>query len=778
MNKPLNVLIVEDSEDDVQLLVNELKRGGYAPRHQCVTTAASMKEALTQENLDVVLADYNLPAFSGLDALRVLHESGRDLPFIIVSGNIGEETAVAAMKAGAHDYMMKDNLARLVPAVEREISEARIRLEHKQAERQLRQLSRAVRQSPIVIMITDTNGSIEYVNPKFTEVTGYTFQEVLGKNPRLLKSGNMPCEVYRDLWNTILAGKEWRGELHNRKKNGELYWEAASISPVRDASGVVTHFLAVKEDITERKHDQERIREQAALLDQTQDAILVLGLDQRLRYLNRSAERCYGVPADQLLNQCAASLLFQENPSHCAEVCQKTLESGNWSEEISHTTTLGARRIVFSRWTLIHDEKGNPTSFLIVNTDVTEHKRLEEQFLRAQRMESIGTLASGVAHDLNNILSPILMSADLLRPLATTAEDKGLIAMIEQSTRRASDVVKQLLTFGRGVEGRRIKLQPLTLLKEMCKVIRETFPKNLNLRQQFPPNLWAIQADPTQIHQVLLNLCVNARDAMPRGGQLTIAAENLMVDAAFSAMNSEIVPGPYVVIEVNDTGVGIPQEIMHKIFDPFFTTKELGKGTGLGLSTALGIVNSHGGFVQVNSRVGEGTQFKVYLPASIEKSELDSETSINPLPQGRQELILVVDDEEAIRRVSQHALESNGYRVITAGDGAEALLALSRSREQIRAVVTDMLMPVMDGATLIRSLRRHSLDLRVIAMSGLVEQEEAAIQAGLGDGAFLIKPFNAEKLVRTVYRVFHPATSEGLPRDRTGQMGLACGPTN
>lgn len=621
----------------------------------------------------------------------------------------------------------------------------------KRTEDSLRKLSQVVEQSTASIVITDTAGCIEYVNPKFTEVTGYTPAEALGKNPRILKSGELPSELYREMWAAITAGREWRGEFHNRKKDGLLYWESASVSPIRDANGAITHYLAVKEDITAYKRDRERIREQAALLDQTQDAVLVLGLDQRLHYVNRSAERFYALAVGPLSNQSAAALLFQEYPERCVEVCQTTLQRGNWSGELHYLTSLGARRVVSSRWTLIHDTQDRPASFLIVNTDVTEQKQLEEQFLRSQRMESIGTLASGVAHDLNNIFAPILMAADLLRDLVKSPEDREVIAMLDQGARRGADIVKQLLTFGRGFKGERLALQPRSLLVEMAKVIRETFPKNITLAQHFPENLWAIEADPTQIHQVLLNLCVNARDAMPGGGKLTVAAENLMLDATYATMNPEARPGPYVVVQVGDTGTGIPPEIMHKVFDPFFTTKEVGKGTGLGLSTVLGIVKNHGGFVQVNSRVDEGTQFKVYLPATVDAELLPSPSPSAPLPRGNRELVLLVDDEEAIRTVARNILETCGYRVITAADGAEALLALSRSRETIRVVVTDMLMPVLDGASLIRALSRHSRNIRVVAMSGLPGQEEEAVQAGLTAGAFLIKPFSTEKLVRTLH---------------------------
>ncbi len=534
-------------------------------------------------------------------------------------------------------------------------------------------------------------------------------------------------------------------------------------SPVRDKNGRYYGRIWTFRDITEHKRAQERIREQAALLDHTQDVVLVLGMDRRLRYCNRSAKWFYGLPADQLLEQDAAHLLFGRDPERCAEICQTTLERGTWSGEIRHTTVLGARRVVFSRWTLIQDAAHQPASFLIVNTDVTEHKLLEEQFLRAQRMESIGTLASGVAHDLNNILAPILMSVELLRPLAQQDKDREVVAMVERSARRGSDIVRQLLTFGRGVEGERVVLQPRTLLKEMVKVIQETFPKNLTLAHQIPEDLWAVEADPTQIHQVLLNLCVNARDAMPAGGKLTIAAENLMVDTAYAALNPDAIPGPHVVLQINDTGVGIPREIAHKIFDPFFTTKELGKGTGLGLSTVLGIVRSHSGFLQVDSRMGEGTQFKVYLPALVEAQELQPATPVEPLPRGQGELVLMVDDEEAIRAVAQRALEANGYRVVTASEGAEALARFSRSREPFQAVVTDMVMPVMDGAALIRALRHRSPSLRIIALSGLVEQETLAIQAGLAPGAFLSKPFSTDRLVQTLHRILAQPATPGRP---------------
>jgi nitrogen fixation negative regulator NifL len=621
--------------------------------------------------------------------------------------------------------------------------------ERRRAEEAVHKLSQAVEQGPASIVITDIAGNIEYTNPQFSELTGYSRAEVLGRNPRILKSGRTPREEYQRLWQTITAGHEWRGEFYNRKKNGEFFWETASISPIRDPRGNITHFLAIKEDVTARKRDQERIREQATLLDQTQDAVLVLGFDRRFRYCNRSVVRSYGLSAEQVLESDSARLLFPEVPARCDEVCQTTLERGAWTGEIGFTTALGARRLALSRWTLICDDVGRPSSFLIVNTDITEQKRLEEQFLRTQRMESIGTLASGVAHDLNNILAPILLSTGLLRSSVTAPEDLETLTVIEQCAQRGTAVINQLLTFGRGIEGEKIPVQLRALLKEIANVVRETFPKSITLVQHVPSELWLVQANPTQMHQVLLNLSVNARDAMPSGGTLTLAAENVVVDDAFAAMNPEAKAGPYVVMQVSDTGTGIPPEILPKIFDPFFTTKAIGKGTGLGLSTVIGIVRSHAGFVLVDSQLGKGTQFKIYLPATV-CGKLETAPATEDLPHGNGELILVVDDEASVRGSMRRALLASGYRVAVAADGAEALHILSMSREPFAAVITDMLMPVMDGATLIRALRGRSPDLAVVAVCGMPEQEAVAVQAGLGTGAFLTKPFTSDHLIRAL----------------------------
>jgi PAS domain S-box-containing protein len=625
-------------------------------------------------------------------------------------------------------------------------------------EDQLRQLSRAVEQSPASIVITNLRGEIEFVSKKFTQITGYTPEEALGVNPRLLQSGHTPAATYRELWNTITSGDEWRGEFLNRKKNGELFWETAVISPVRDAEGRITHYLAVKEDVTAHRRAKERILEQAALLDQTQDAILVLNAERRIAYANQAAANLYHRSSALLVGQLGDKVLFPDEPQRCAEVCQLTSERGSWSGEIR--VGQFKPQYIQSRWTRVPRPAGS-TSFLITNTDVTERRLLEQRVLRSQRMESLGTLAGGVAHDLNNVLAPILMSLEFLRPLAATGGNKQveeILEMLHASAQRGADIVRQLLIFGRGVEGQRAELQPRTLLKEITKLVKGTFPKDIRLQTVFPEELWTVHGDPTQIHQMLLNLCVNARDAMPQGGDLTITAANQMLDETDAAQSPEARPGSYVVIGVADTGMGIPADLLDRIFEPFFTTKDAGKGTGLGLSTVLGIAKSHGGFLRVESRVATGSHFRLYLPALNCDSMLQSSAPKESLPGGNGELILLVDDEEVVRKVGQKMLETCGYRVLTASNGAEGIVQFSKQQDDIDAVVTDIHMPVMDGAAMIAVLRRLSPGVPIIATSGLPGKDRP-IPTDCTRETFIDKPFQAEQLLDALRKALARASN-------------------
>jgi PAS domain S-box-containing protein len=402
------------------------------------------------------------------------------------------------------------------------------------------------------------------------------------------------------------------------------------------------------------------------------------------------------------------------------------------------------------------DDAGRVVGYVGTITDVTEKKELEARLLRSQRLESVGRLASGIAHDLNNILAPMLMSAPVLREAILDPDIRELVDTIESSAVRGAGIIKQLLTFGRGLDGERVPVQLLPLVLDMLNIIHETFPKNIIAAREVPANPWPVRGDATQLHQILMNLCVNARDAMPDGGRLTLELENVEVNEAVASINPGACSGRYVALGVTDTGTGIPPENLDKIFDPFFTTKELGQGTGLGLSTVIGIVKSHGGFIQVNTRMGQGTQFKVYLPAC--ETPKDSAKHLKPdsLTQGRGELVLLVDDEESIRRVARQALERHGYRMIEASDGSQGLAQYKQHQSELRLVITDLVMPFMDGPAFIRSLRRLNPQVRIIAMSGHQSKARAGCLPPQSVQALLAKPFNAAELLQSLKQALHP----------------------
>ncbi len=640
MSKSLRVLFVEDLEDDTTLLLRELRRNGYEPTYERVEDAEAMTAALARQSWDIIVSDYSLPRFSGSAALALLKNSGLDLPFIIVSGTIGEETAVAALKAGAHDFLTKGYLARLIPAIERELREAESRRERRRAEEALHdreKLFRAlIENAADVVSLVDAQGSIIYTSPAVTRVLGYTSEEYVGLNTFDL--------------------------LHP------------------DDSA---HYTALFE---------------------------------------------------QLLQQPGGKVAAQFRYQH---------KDGSWRWLEAVSSNLLAEPSVQA---------------IVVNFhDVTERKQLEEQYRQAQKMEAIGRLSGGVAHDFNNILVVITGYSELLlsRYLHDNDEARKCVEEVKKAGERATTLTRQLLAFSR-----QQVLQPEVLdLNEVVanteKMLRRLIGEDIDLITVPERTLRWIRVDPGQIEQVILNLVINARDAMPQGGKLVIKTANVELDETYTRQHVDVTPGPYVMLAVSDTGMGMDAETRSHIFEPFFTTKEQGKGTGLGLATVYGIVKQSGGDVWVYSEPERGTTFKIYLPRIAEEtaSALESRPDVSEQPGGT-ETVLLVEDEDAVRSLARQVLETSGYTVLAASHGGEALRLWEQQPGPIHLLLTDVVMPGgLNGRELAERLKPLYPGLKVLFMSGYTDEaiiHHGVLEPGL---SYLQKPFTPNSLVQKVREV-------------------------
>ena len=949
MNKKLQILILEDQATDAELIERELRQEGLLFTARRVWTEPEFRAGLREPGLDLILADHALPSYDGLSALRIAQQECPEVPFIFVSGNLGEELAIDSMLHGATDYVLKNRLDRLRPAVRRVLREAGERRARQQAEaavaRSKADWERTFDAVPDLIAIIGPEHRIIRVNRALATRLGTTPDQCVGLRCHEAVHGLDHPPEFCPHARLLLDGQEHVEEVCEPRLHGEFL---VTTSPLTDADGRLTGSVHVARDITEHKradahivhlnqllrvireinrlivHEPEaprllaracaclqqtrgyllvwvgglkgdskqvvpmawagpredylshvtitaddsptgqgpvgtalrtrqpwlcqdtatdprfalwrapalergyrslasmpmvhgdrlfgvisvytdhpdafdgeemgllkeladdlalalesienkerhqqaevslresetRFREQARLLELAQDAIIVRDMGGCIQFWNQGAATLYGWKAEEALGRTVTEL-FEADPEKFQSAHEQLLRLGQWTGERHLRAKDGRELVAGIRWTLVRDAQGQPKSVLAIHTDLTEKKQLEAQFLRAQRLEGLGLLASGIAHDLNNILAPIVMAAPMLRELEDEAEAKETLAMIQANVQRGTDIIRQLLIFGRGLKGERAPLQLQHIIKAMGTVIRETFPRDLIYQQTCPADLWPIVGDATQLHQVLMNLCVNARDAMPQGGALTVRAANCHLNEHQAAFTPEAHAGPYVVLEVQDTGMGIPPENLERIFDPFFTTKALGYGTGLGLSTVLGIVKSHGGFLQVESTLGQGTRFIVNLPASPDALTMAAPIEQPPAPTTQGELVLVVDDESAIRNVTQRMLEKHGYRVLLAKDGAEALAVYAQHAGQIKLVLTDLMMPVMDGAALAAALRRLEPELPIAATTGDMaspaQQRKMAQLKDLGVTVFLIKPYGATPLLQAIHELLpHP----------------------
>lgn len=525
----------------------------------------------------------------------------------------------------------------------------------------------------------------------------------------------------------------------------------------RDGEGRPYRALGTCRDVTAKVKAEGRLRHVSSLLravaEGTSDAVFVKDLEGRYLFANSATAKFLGRTVEEVIGRDDSELFGAEEGQALMEADRQVIESGEARSGEERLSIGGDRRIFSALKAPYRDESGRIAGTIGISRDITEQKKLEAQFLRAQRMESIGTLAGGIAHDLNNVLAPILMSIELLKMDESSPDKLDILSTIEGSARRGGEMVRQVLTFARGVEGQKVPLSAAPIVRDVEKIANDTFLKTIAVSCETEPGLWMVEGDPTQLHQVFLNLAVNARDAMPEGGRLRLSARNETLDLHYAAMNLEAAPGPYVVIEVEDTGCGMPPEVVDRVFEPFFTTKETGKGTGLGLSTSMAIVKGHGGFVRVYSEPGSGTRFRVHLPALATEAREPSERQQAEFPKGHGETVLLVEDEFAVREIARQTLESYGYEVLTASDGTDATAIFAVERARIDVVLTDMMMPNMDGPAAIRAMRRIDPSVRIVATSGLGEGGMSGKAAALGVKHFLSKPYTAEALLRTLREI-------------------------
>ena len=604
------------------------------------------------------------------------------------------------------------------------------------------------------VVAVDQDGKIVMLNPiaevlfqlRERDVSGSPFQKFIS-------------ESFRDDFTALLSPGVREKATRSRVNNGHVTMGVKADGSEFPAEAVISHsvidgqelFTVIVRDVTERETGRTRMREQTAILSLIREAIHIRDLQDQVLTWNEGAQKLYGWHAAQAIGAIGGALMKSTSGLSEAGILAELLTHGAWIGERELKTMDGEERTVESRRSLIVDNKGVPSSQLVIDIDITEERRREQIERRSQRLESIGTLTSGIAHDLNNVLTPITMGARLLRTYITSENGIGLVNTITASADRGAAMIQQLLSFAGGTAGPRKIVDLKFLIDETCGILRHTLPQTVRVRSEFPEDLWTILADATELSQVLMNLSINARDAMPNGGTLTIDATNLTIE---DASNSIGVPsGKYIRISVTDSGTGIPANEIDKIFDPFFTTKGQGKGTGLGLATCMGIVRSHGGNISVYSEPGVGTKFAMYLPAQNENAE-DDQFGSHMIPAGDGETILLIDDEESILHVAREALDSCGYRTLTAVGGEAAIILFGQHRDTIDAVIVDMMMPNMDGAETIRSIRQLRANIPIIASSGLRRPEQGTGSIAGSDG-FLLKPYTDEQLLRSIRDALH-----------------------
>ncbi len=759
MRTPINILIVEDSADDSTLLVEALKRAGFEPNWTRVETEAAFRAELKNAP-DVILSDYRMPQFSGPRALQILKEHAADTPFILVSGTVGEEAAVEAMKLGVTDYLLKDRIARLGSAVERALEQRRLRIERQRAEQQIHLQANALEAAANAILITDRAGTILSANTACCTLTGYAREELIGQNPRLLKSGKHEAAFYRAMWETIGNGRVWQGDIVNRRKDGTLYHEEMTITPVRGGNGQTTHFITIKQDLTERRQTEEAMRASEAKFRQLAENIhevfwMTNPQNSNIDYVSPAYETIWGRTCESLYAS-PRTWLDAIHPEDRERVQLATMTKqvrGEYDETYRITRPDGSVRWIHDRGFPVRNAAGEVCRVVGTAEDITERLNLEAQLLQAQKMEAIGQLAAGVAHDFNNLLTVIRGNAELVLFDAAqfNEQTRESLGQINAAVERAANLTRQLLTFGRKQIMQPRLLDLNEVVGNMTRMLKRIIGEDISLTVSYDSNLPTIVADVGMMEQVVMNLAVNARDAMPGGGQLHLGTTDEQIGEEYVHVNPQAAVGNYVCLCVTDTGHGIPPEILPRVFEPFFTTKAIGKGTGLGLATVYGIVRQHRGWITVYSEMGRGAAFRVYLPVANVGEQDAARRLTESDVRGGTEIILLAEDDSPVRALMRNVLERYGYEVVEADTGVEALKRWRERDGKIDLLLTDMVMPDgMNGRELAEQIRAEKPALPVIYTSGY-SADLVGRDFELQDGVnFVQKPCSPRRLAQTV----------------------------
>ena len=771
MEKQLRILLLEDLPTDAELVIDELQLSGLDFIHKIVDNEKAFIKQLEEFRPHIILSDYSLPTFNGMEALSIVTQSFAHIPVIMVTASINEETAVACMRAGAADYILKDKMKRLGMAVRTVLENHELKLQKRQAEQALQESGRYYRalldQLNEHVIVLDRDFHITDVNTTFLKKHGYKRSEVIGKLCyEILHHAEKPGE--EDGHNCALKKvfQTGRTETFLRRhvaKSGDQTWYNISMSPMMNSNGKVASVIESSLDVTDLMRAQEEIKKLSTAIEQSPVSVVLTDIEGNIEYVNPHFSKVSGYSRAEAIGQNPRILKSGDQSAELYKNLWETITAGNvWYGEFHNKRKDGV--LFWEEATIgpVLNDQGVITHFLAVKEDVTEKKRLNQELSQVQKMEAVGRLAGGIAHDFNNLLTVINGYSEMaLAKLSPTEPPAHFIKQIAQAGKKAAGLTQQLLAFSRKQVMQPRVLDPNQTIQDMGKLLKRLIGENINLQFDLANDLPTIEADPAQLDQVIINLAVNARDAMPDGGDLVISTNAALpgqTRAEFASSNNR----NYVRISVSDSGVGMDEETKSKIFEPFFSTKEKGKGTGLGLATIHGIVNQNDWTIEVVSAPGKGSSFHIYIPKSKKQMTPPVHPAETSMLYGT-ETILFVEDETEVRTLVSGFLKQAGYTVLQAENGDKALDLVKNQKIKFDLLLSDVIMPKMGGKKLADKLKQQRPDLKVIYISGYTD--ETISRSGILDKEilFLQKPFEPKALLELIRKTLDAAPENQTP---------------